>query len=115
MAAFYFYNAQVTRVIDGDTFEAEVDLGFRLKLGVTVRLYGLNCPELHGATKEAGLAAKARVEQLTAGQRILLESWKLDKYGRSVARVQLPDGRHLTDVLLAEGHGVAYLGMTEEE
>ena len=52
--------ATVTRIVDGDTLHLDVDLGCDTTLAMTVRLYGLNCPEMN---TDAGKAAKAYVEQ----------------------------------------------------
>lgn len=54
----YVYRATVNRVIDGDTIEVTVDLGFCASLRQTVRLYGINAPELHGASFHAGRDAR---------------------------------------------------------
>lgn len=48
---------QVTRVIDGDTFECEVDLGFHISHWIRVRLMGIDCPEKTGSTRDRGFAA----------------------------------------------------------
>ena len=53
----YVYAAKLERVVDGDTYELMVDLGCSTWVKITVRLLGVNCPEVHGETREAGLAA----------------------------------------------------------
>lgn len=50
------------RVVDGDTQWAYVDQGFRDYEDMELRLYGINCPEVVGLTKAAGLAATAFVQ-----------------------------------------------------
>lgn len=53
----FVYAAKLERVVDGDTYELMVDLGCSTWVKITVRLLGVNCPEVHGETREAGLAA----------------------------------------------------------
>lgn len=107
----YTYAATVTAVVDGDTLDVSLDLGFRLTQGTRVRVLHVDCPE-HGTP--AGDAATARVrELLPSGSAVVLATTKPDKYGRSLAAVQLPDGRDLATVLLAEHHAVPYEGGTK--
>ena len=103
----YSYRASVLRVVDGDTVELRADLGFRVFVDVTVRLWGIDAPEVHGATREAGLKAAARVRELCpAGAAVVLCSRALDKYGRSVGSLTLADGADVARTLLAEGLAV---------
>lgn len=99
----YQYQARVLRVIDGDTLVANVDLGFKISVVVTVRLYGIDTPELRGTTRSAGQAARARLCELVDGKQVLLDSRALDKYGRTVA-VLTVDDQNVNDLLVKEGH-----------
>jgi micrococcal nuclease len=54
----YAYRFRLERVVDGDTLDVLVDCGFDVWRAVTVRLYGVNCPEMKGASKAEGRAAK---------------------------------------------------------
>ena len=105
----YVRRVAVTNVVDGDTFDSLVDLGFNVHIRVRFRLYGINCPERKGATKAAGELAREATASLVHGLTVSVRCLKFDKYGRSVARVSLPDGRDLTEVLIAAGHGVPYM------
>ena len=61
----FSYKATVLRVVDGDTVDAEIDLGFRMKTTQRLRLKGIDTPELRGGTDEAqakGQLAKSVVE-----------------------------------------------------
>ena len=61
------YNAKVERVVDGDTVDAMVDLGFSTHKKVRIRMMGINAPESRTRNleeKAKGLAAKARLEEL---------------------------------------------------
>ena len=110
----YSYAATVVRVIDGDSLEVLIDLGFKIGLRETVRLAGIDTPELRGDRAVDGQAAKAFVAGLLPpGTRILAQTFKgrlTDRYGRWLAAVTLPDGRDLATVLIAAGHGVPYDG-----
>lgn len=78
----YEYKAKLSRVVDGDTLYLFVDLGFRVTMEVEFRLNGLNTPEVVGASRTAGLAAKAELERLLSLGSIRVVSTKSDKYGR---------------------------------
>lgn len=85
----YVYRAEVVRVVDGDTIDLRVDLGFRVSREVRVRVYGVDTPEIYSVKKDsdeynAGMAAKAYVEQWCQknGNVVYLRSKKTGKYGR---------------------------------
>lgn len=88
----YEYRARITRVIDGDTVEAEIDLGFHVSLTVTLRLAGINAPETRGTERPRGLAAtrylEALLHNLAGDTRVLTVRTRKDvteKYGRYLA------------------------------
>jgi len=94
------YYATLDRVVDGDTLDITVDLGFRICTKVRVRLAGLDTPETYGVKKESeeyqkGMAAKEFVENWFASKapnRFLIESEKLQgKYGRWIVTVSPED------------------------
>ena len=101
------YRATVTSVVDGDKFEADVDLGFGLTARQVFRLRGIDAPEVD---TEEGIAAKRfAVLQLkkTKGH-VILKVTERDKYGRYVADVWLsesddPKGLSLNQKLVDEG------------
>ena len=88
----YEYRAIVRRVVDGDTLDLAIDLGFECTLVTRVRLLGVNTPEVVGATKVAGKAAAAFAEawaHATNGE-VLIRSYKAherEKYGRWLVEV----------------------------
>jgi micrococcal nuclease len=66
------YNAEVARVVDGDTLDLRVDLGFTVFVKVRARLHGINTPETYGVKKDseeyaAGMKAKEYVEDWLMG------------------------------------------------
>jgi endonuclease YncB( thermonuclease family) len=73
------YEAVVVRVIDGDTLELNVDLGFKTWRIGSFRLAGINARE---KSQPGGAEAKAHLVQLLpAGKKLLISSIKVDKYG----------------------------------
>jgi len=107
----YTYNAELIRVIDGDTVEAMVDLGFYTWHKVTVRLYGINAPESRTKDleeKERGLAAKTRLTELLKDGKFLLESHGIEKYGRCLGYIYIENNYCVNFILLDEGHATEY-------
>lgn len=108
----WHYRARITRVIDGDSLVAELDTGFHSYRWEKLRLLGVDCPEMVGEHKAAGIAAKLFVMQWvgvpTPGDwRFLIKTTKSDSFGRYLAYViRLEDGASLTAALIAAGHGV---------
>jgi len=89
---FYIYRkVRIVRLIDGDTVvvDLEIDVGFGTKITTreTVRIAGLNAPEVVGASRDAGLAAKAWLADALAreGGSLRMLSAQRDKYGRRLA------------------------------
>ena len=117
MQPAYRYHATVASIYDGDTFRADVDLGFSTWIkNVSFRMFGINTPEIRGGTdetKQAGYAARDRLRELMPiGSPILIESTKAGKYGRYLADVfRETDGGvvHVNRVLLDEGHAVPFM------
>ena len=112
----YHYSAEVTRVVDGDTVDAFVDLGFDMHSKQRVRLYGINTPECRTrdlVEKKAGLAAKARLkEMLRESKNKCVIKTRLDKkgkYGR-VLGVLYVDDCDFNTKLVKEGHAKKYHG-----
>jgi endonuclease YncB( thermonuclease family) len=98
----YTYNALVTRVIDGDTCEARIDLGFKVFHVITVRLYGINAPEKKRPTMAEGVRSEEVLRSWIEGKEVQLESKAWDKYGRCVATLTL-DGESINLRMIAEG------------
>lgn len=105
MEPLYRYKARLARVIDGDTYDLAIDLGFKVTLTIPVRLYGWNCPE-HDAP--GGAAATAAATALLTGQPLLLESYKSRQtFARWLATVWIGDAS-LGELLAQGGHAVRY-------
>ena len=85
---------KIEKVIDGDTFVCVIDLGFNISLTQTVRLIGINAPEIHTLNedvKKYGLRAKSKLQEyLNKGSRIIIETQKpnsTEKYCRIIGNV----------------------------
>lgn len=109
-STLFTYEAKVKKVVDGDTFKVRFDQGFNFERTETLRLRGLDCPEL--STKE-GVAAKTFVQSyIKEADRIIIRSSRDDKYGRYLADLYIPSREkgdediYLNNLLLAKGFAV---------
>jgi len=109
----YVYAARCVQVIDGDTLDLDIDLGFFVTLRQRVRLRGIDTPELRGKDKERAVAARTEVTIWTDGVELLIrtELDKADKYGRLLAEIWV-DGlaTSLSDHLVERGLARRYDG-----
>ncbi len=103
----YTYKLTDIRVVDGDTIEATIDLGFRIYSRQKIRLAGINAPELNAKDPDERNRAAIcmdRVKQLIgAGSNVILDSRRLDKYGRALGSVRVNGTDDIAMALLAEG------------
>jgi len=104
------YKTKVLKVIDGDTFDAVIDLGFNILLKQRIRLYGINAPESttrNKEEKERGLKAKERLKEMIEGKEVLLQSKEWGKFGRCLGIVYIEEkGKAINDILVKEGHAI---------
>ncbi len=78
----YLYRAVVVRVIDGDTIDVDIDLGFYVWIKKQrIRLLGIDAPEVKGETRPEGLAATEHLKSLIEGESIILRTVKGDDGG----------------------------------
>ena len=108
----YKYKAKVNRVVDGDTVDALVDLGFDTWKKVRIRMMGLNAPESRTRDleeKKKGLAAKDRLKELLNKEAFVLQSHGVGKYGRCLGELFV-DEININKQLIKEGHAVEYHG-----
>ena len=121
----YEYRVDVLHIVDGDTVDVDIDLGFGVWLkDERVRIMGIDTPEsrtIDKVEKKFGLAAKARLKSLLGKQAILKtqvnksgEDMK-GKFGRILGDFVAEDGRMVTEVMIAEGHCVPYFGGSKED
>ena len=118
----YEYRANVIKVIDGDTVDVDIDLGFGIMLrDERVRIMGIDTPE--SRTRDLvedifGEAAKARVKELL-GEKVVLKT-EINKNGEDMkgkfGRILgdfLVHGKKAGEILIKEGHAVAYHGQNK--
>jgi micrococcal nuclease len=112
----FVYNAILERVIDGDTIDVTLDLGFDVKLHKQrVRLAGIDTPESRTRNlqeKALGLKAKDRLIQLCVGS-FKIQSLGKGKYGRILGIPYTEDSEDICAMLIKEGHAVEYWGGTK--
>ena len=73
----YLYRAVVVRVVDGDTIDVDIDLGFYVWIKKQrIRLFGIDAPEVTGETRQEGLAATEHLKSLIEGESIILRTVK---------------------------------------
>lgn len=110
----YTYQAEVVRIIDGDSIVLKVDMGFRMTTTQSFRLYGIDTPELR--SRDEGERAKAQVAKARLidlcpiGSIVWLVTYKADKYGRWLADIIIRDDRKVNEILVTEGHAKVYHG-----
>jgi endonuclease YncB( thermonuclease family) len=108
----YKYNAKLDRVVDGDTVDALVDLGFDTWKKVRIRMQGMNAPESRTRDleeKARGIAAKIRLEELLGEEKFVLQSMGVGKYGRCLGIIFVDD-ININKTLIQEGHATEYYG-----
>ena len=110
----YKYNAKLIRVIDGDTIDALIDLGFNVWVKKRIRLYGIDTPETRTRDleeKKAGKAAEARLIELMweCGNEFVLVSHGIGKYGRCLGELFIENSQEsVNQMLINEGHAQIY-------
>jgi|TARA_B100000768_G_scaffold177026_1_gene190630 micrococcal nuclease len=110
----YIYNAKCVRVVDGDTIDATIDLGFDTWKKIRIRLVGMNAPESRTRDleeKARGLAAKAFLKDILSkhDNDFILHSQGVGKYGRCLGNIFLGE-KNVNDLMITEGHAVEYQG-----
>jgi micrococcal nuclease len=121
----YEYRVKVNKVVDGDTVDVDIELGFGVVLSdERVRIMGIDTPEsrTRDLTEKAfGLAAKKRLQELLGDVAVLRtqiakngEDMK-GKFGRVLGDFVAEDGRMITEIMIEEGHCVPYFGGSKEE
>lgn len=110
----YEYKCKVLNVVDGDTVDCEIDLGFFIKKTERIRLRGIDTPELNSKDPvERGSAgmAKSRVQELAPHVTLIKTHLdKSDKYGRLLGILFIEDDPvSVNDKLVTEGLAVPYM------
>jgi micrococcal nuclease len=111
MKPSYRYRAEVGRVVDGDTIDAVIDLGFYIKITERLRPEGLDTPRIQGVRRTSeeyrkGIEARTYVERRLAqnGNRMLVETGKRERWRRWIATIYLADSpKSLNEELIEKG------------
>ena len=126
----YEYRATIVKIVDGDTVDVDIDLGFNVVLrDERVRIAGIDTPESRTRDleeKKFGLAAKARVKQLLGKNCVLQTQINKNgedmkgKFGRILGDFNVYDSatdswKLLTSILISEGHAVPYHGQNKDD
>mgnify|MGYP001287204149 CR=1 FL=1 len=121
----YKYRCKLKKVVDGDTVDIDIDLGFEVWLkNQRVRLYGVDTPESRTRDKEEkkyGLAAKQFVENFLDDKWLILQTETYDatgKFGRilgSLYRTTNYANQSLNEYLIEKHHAVPYYGQSKED
>ena len=110
----YQYEAQVLKVIDGDTLDLFIDLGFKVGFNTRIRMIGIDTPE---KWFPYGKVVKAYLKQELEGNTIFLDVTKKDKYGRYLGVVYLNknDEQSVNDKLIEINMAKAYHGASRAD
>lgn len=105
----YKYNAKVIKVVDGDTVDLHIDLGFNVSFNTRVRLIGIDTPE---KWFPYGKVVKAYLKQELENQDVYVDVTKKDKYGRYLVTLYKEQGDTLSinNLLVNQGMAKAYHG-----
>tara|TARA_Y100000114_G_scaffold154573_1_gene176858 strand:- start:855 stop:1292 length:438 start_codon:yes stop_codon:yes gene_type:complete len=122
----YEYKALINRIIDGDTVDIDIDLGFGVWLrDERVRIMGIDTPESRTSDtieKQFGLAAKARLKELIPEGSMQVLKTEVNKNGEDMkgkfGRILgdfLIEKKKVTEILVGEGHAVKYQGQSKDD
>jgi micrococcal nuclease len=118
---YEYHVKKVTNVVDGDTIDVEIDLGFDISFSSRVRLAGIDTPEsrtTNKAEKVLGLEAKEYVKaKVKDAKSVVIKTEKMDsseKYGRILGWLFLDGSKvSVNEQMIADGYAWGYLGDTK--
>jgi micrococcal nuclease len=118
---FSYRVKKVTKVVDGDTIDVTLDMGFDILYQQRVRLFGIDTPESRTRDKVEkvyGLKSKKFLqEQIKKAKRVSIKTYKGDetgKFGRILGDVFL-DGKSVNSLMCQKGHAVEYYGQSKDD
>ena len=104
----YEYESKVKKIIDGDTVQLRVDLGFSIFTDITIRLARINAPEIKGETYFDGLESKEYLSKIIpVGTEIILKCDGRDKFGRWIGELY-KDNENINDMMINSNHAKLY-------
>ena len=113
----YEYGCKVTRVVDGDTIDVDLDLGFDIIYKCRVRLYGIDTPESRTRNKDEKVRGKLAAKFLKDGKNVILQTQLKDskgKFGRVLASVVV-DGININQQMVTNHLAVRYEGQSKKD
>ena len=118
---FEYYVKKVTKIVDGDTIDVDIDLGFDISFSSRVRLAGIDTPESRTkdkAEKELGLQSKEYLaKHLKDAKSVVIKTEKInstEKFGRVLGWVYINgDTVSLNDMMINDGYAWGYMGETK--
>ena len=121
----YEYRCKIVKIVDGDTVDVDIDLGFGVWLHKErIRLYGIDTRESRTRDldeKKYGLIAKSWIEKfmpLGSTQTLITQKDKSGKFGRILGKFRVNDGNYdiiLNDWMITNHHAVAYYGQSKQD
>ena len=121
----YEYRCKIVKIIDGDTVDVDIDLGFGVWMHKErIRLYGIDTPESRTRDldeKKYGLIAKGWIEKFMpvgSMQTLITQKDKSGKVGRILGKFRVNDGHYdiiLNDWMVSNHHAVAYFGQSKND
>ncbi len=115
------FNARLVRVVDGDTIDADIELGFSVFMRDRIRLMGIDTPESRTRNlqeKSWGLAAKHRLIELLAEANgeftLVTEDMEKGKFGRVLGTIEV-NGKDANQTLIEENFAIPYEGGNKDE
>jgi len=121
----YEYRCKIVKIIDGDTVDVDIDLGFGVWMHKErIRLYGIDTPESRTRDldeKKYGLIAKGWIEKFMpvgSMQTLITQKDKSGKFGRILGKFRVNDGSYdiiLNDWMISNHHAVAYYGQSKQD
>tara|TARA_R100000278_G_C5357032_1_gene123921 strand:- start:174 stop:530 length:357 start_codon:yes stop_codon:yes gene_type:complete len=112
----YNYGVKIDRVVDGDTLDVMIDLGFNTHIKRRIRMYGINAPESRTRDleeKARGLASKERLIEMLEEDNIIMKSHGKGKFGRVLGELFIKKENEyisVNDLLVKEGFAKEYFG-----
>ena len=117
----YEYSCKVERVVDGDTVDVVLDLGFDIQYKSRVRLYGIDTPESRTRNKDekarGKMAGAFLKEAVDAGKKVVIQTKLKDsrgKFGRVLGDVVV-DGVNINKAMVESNYAVEYYGQSKED
>jgi micrococcal nuclease len=119
VAIMYEYNCKVKRVVDGDTVDVVIDLGFDIHFATRVRLYGMDTPESRTRNKDEkvrGLMSKDFLKEWMEKDDVIIRTRKdkKGKFGRVLGEM-LVRGENVNKLMVKECYAVEYYGQSKDD